>query len=187
MNLPSLAREVEAFLEASSPPGFEELALRIFAFQYEANRPYRRFCERRGIRPEAVASWRDIPAVPSTAFREVSMISFPKERIVRTMTSSGTSKGKPSLIHFDEVGLRFWHLGPQAASRRFLFPDGVRHRALLLIPSEATAPTLAIASGMPNLVKNHALGTRSTSSTPAVFDSKRSWRGYGSSSAQASR
>ncbi len=74
------------------------------------------------------------------------------------MSSSGTSKGKPSLIHFNEVGLRFWHLGPQAASKRFLFPDGVRHRSLLLIPSETTAPTLAIASGMPNLVKNHSLG-----------------------------
>jgi anaerobic magnesium-protoporphyrin IX monomethyl ester cyclase len=159
MNMESLAREVEAFLESSSSAtAFEDLALRIFAFQYEANRPYRRFCERRGIRPKTVATWDDIPAVPSTAFREVSMISFPKEEIVRTMTSSGTSKGKPSLIHFNEIGLRFWHLGPQAASRRFLFPDGVRHRSLLLIPSETTAPTLAIASGMPNLVKNHSLG-----------------------------
>jgi hypothetical protein len=158
MSLQSLAREVEGFLEGRSTTGFDDLALRIFAFQYEANRPYRRFCERRGVSPRTVTAWSDIPSVPSTAFREVSMISFPPDWIVRTMSSSGTSKGKPSLIHLDEVGLKFWHLGPQAASSRYLFPDGVRHRSLLLIPSESTAPRLAIASGMPNLVKNHSVG-----------------------------
>jgi hypothetical protein len=70
---------------------FERLALALFAFQLEANEPYRRFCAARGATAERVRSWREIPAVPTGAFKELALRCFPAERCVHVFRTSGTS------------------------------------------------------------------------------------------------
>ena len=60
---------------------FDALALELFAFQFAHCEPYRRFCEGRGRSPSTVACWRDIPAVPAGAFKEVPLRSFSPTRI----------------------------------------------------------------------------------------------------------
>jgi len=43
----------------------------------------------------------DIPYVPATLFKELDLISIPKEKIFKTMTSSGTSNAAKSKIFLD--------------------------------------------------------------------------------------
>ena len=57
---------------------FAELALALFAFQFERCAPYRRFCEARGRAPANVRRWQEIPAVPTGAFKELALTSFPE-------------------------------------------------------------------------------------------------------------
>ena len=57
---------------------FRELALALFRHQFGHCTPYRRFCEARGVVPDAVSEWHEIPAVPAGAFKEVALRSFPK-------------------------------------------------------------------------------------------------------------
>src|SRR5262244_2042368 len=58
---------------ASCENSFNHLALELFALQFEHNRAYQEFCERKSLRPSAVESWRQIPAVPAAAFKELEM------------------------------------------------------------------------------------------------------------------
>ena len=71
---------------------FDRLALALFAFQFERCAPYRRFCEARGAHARATcARWQDVPAVPTGAFKELSLTSFPRERAVHVFRTSGTT------------------------------------------------------------------------------------------------
>jgi hypothetical protein len=108
--LSSFAARVREFVRASrwglrtslsSKPGacesdFETLALGLFALQFEHNGPYRRFCEARGVQPDTVTHWTEIPAAPTSAFKEVDLSCLPIEERTTVFHSSGTTGQKPS-------------------------------------------------------------------------------------------
>jgi acyl-protein synthetase LuxE len=75
---------------------FDALVLELFALQFKHNSAYRKICEARGRTPEDVENWRQIPAVPTAAFKELEFTSIaPKERTA-VFHSSGTTEQKPS-------------------------------------------------------------------------------------------
>jgi hypothetical protein len=100
---------------------FDDLALALFTHQFANCAPYRRFCESRGRRPETLGSWREIPPVPSGAFKEVALRSFPAERTVHTFRTSGTSTQVRGELHLDTLELYEASLLPTFC--RFLLPD----------------------------------------------------------------
>lgn len=75
---------------------FNTLSLELFAHQFAAVAPYRRLCEARGAIPERVRDWRDVPAVPSAAFKELELTSLAPEERTAVFHSSGTTASKPS-------------------------------------------------------------------------------------------
>ncbi len=59
----------------SSEARFNDLALKVFAYQYETVPAYRRFCTKRGISPASssrsgISHWGEIPAIPVDAFKQ---------------------------------------------------------------------------------------------------------------------
>jgi hypothetical protein len=75
---------------------FEAQALQLFALQFECNGPYRRFCEARGVLPDTLTHWTEIPAAPTSAFREFDLSCLPLEERTTVFHSSGTTGQKPS-------------------------------------------------------------------------------------------
>jgi len=73
---------------------FAALALEVFAHQFERNIPYRRYCEALGKSPENVASWHDIPAVPTDVFKlpGIALRCFPEEETTGHFLTSGTTR-----------------------------------------------------------------------------------------------
>ncbi|MCH2169378.1 AMP-binding protein [Myxococcota bacterium] len=100
---------------------FNELALRLFAHQFEHCDPYQRFCLRRGATPNRVETWRDIPPVPTGAFKEIALRSFASERTVQTFRTSGTSTERRGELHLDT--LRLYEASLVPSFRRFVLPD----------------------------------------------------------------
>jgi hypothetical protein len=90
--------------------GFEALALQLFALQFEHNAPYRRLCEARGARPGAVARWSDIPAVPTSAFKEFDLSCLPAEERTTVFHSSGTTGQKPSRHYHNAASLAVYEV-----------------------------------------------------------------------------
>ena len=73
---------------------FNAMALRLFEHQYTHNEPLRRFCQRRGLTPRRVATWKDIPAVPINAFKELTLSCEPPEACEGVFMTSGTTRAE---------------------------------------------------------------------------------------------
>ncbi|BDG08836.1 LuxE/PaaK family acyltransferase [Anaeromyxobacter paludicola] len=150
-----LAQEIRAVLQAGcegDPAPFERLALAEFAYQFEQNGPYRRFCEAKGATPDRVRAWGEIPAFPTAAFKSEIVASFPMERAVFELLTSGTTspevRGK---VFRDELGRELVFRANRMVTAAWLFPDfdpGRRCRLLLMTPSPKMAPSMGMAVAM---------------------------------------
>jgi hypothetical protein len=83
------------------PGSFEELALEVFAFQRECNAVYRAYCDRQ----PRVTHWKQIPAVPTSAFKDFEIACFPVSEAVAEFRTSGTTTGKPGRHFFKTLEL----------------------------------------------------------------------------------
>ena len=117
------AERLRAFIHASTrahaqpiaAAEFDELALVLFQLQFQHNHAYRRFCEARGVGPDTVSAWHDIPAVPASAFKELELTSLALGERTACFHSSGTTEQRRSR-HFHsadslalyEASLRPW-------------------------------------------------------------------------------
>jgi hypothetical protein len=120
---------------------FAALALALFAFQFERCAPYRRFCEARGRTPGGVSRWQDIPAVPTGAFKELALTSFPRERAVHVFRTSGTQATSRGALLLDTLAV--YEASLLASFLRGVLPDlapGARVSLQVLAPSAAEAP-----------------------------------------------
>ncbi len=75
---------------------FNALALELFALQFQHVSPYRRFCEARGIALGSIDDWRKVPAIPTSAFKELELTSLAAEERTAVFHSSGTTTDRPS-------------------------------------------------------------------------------------------
>jgi len=124
----------------SSASPFDELALAAFAHQFERVPAYRALCERAGRTPGAVASWRDVPAVPAAAFATVELATAaPRE----TFRSSGTTGGARSVHRhpFPEL----YRTVIDATFPAACLPRGDRPAMLSLVPPRDVAPDSSLA------------------------------------------
>lgn len=71
---------------------FSERAARLFAYQFEHNDAYRAYCQRRGVRPQDVTHYRQIPEVPTDVFKVVSLSTTPNPAV--HFKTSGTTQGQ---------------------------------------------------------------------------------------------
>ncbi len=96
---------------------FDSLALELFALQFQHNPGYRKICAARGLTPKAVNHWQQIPAVPTSLFKELELTSIPAEERTAVFHSSGTTEQKPSrhfhgpeslAVYEASLGTWFW-------------------------------------------------------------------------------
>jgi len=124
----------------ASEARFGELALALFGWQFERCEPYRRFCEGRGATPTSVGDWREVPPVPTGAFKEVELRCFGPERVAHVFRTSGTTSERRGALWLDTLELYeasllptfFAHVLPDLATR----PITLR----VLAPSAEEAP-----------------------------------------------
>jgi acyl-CoA synthetase (AMP-forming)/AMP-acid ligase II len=137
---------------------FDALARDLFAFQFAHCAPYRRFCRGRSATPADVRSWREIPAVPTGAFKELALTSFPVERAVHTFRTSGTTTAARGALHLDTLELYETSLLP--SFRRHVLPDlgaGERADFTVLAPPPHELPDSSLSHMFGAVVR--ALGT----------------------------
>jgi hypothetical protein len=139
---------------------YSDLALRIFAHQLRYNQPYARYCEQLGVTLERMpATWHEIPAVPSAAYKESALATFKAATAALTFATSGTTVGA-SGHHYMETA----HLYDAALLAGFdvlMLPDHVKLRYLNLVPNPANYKTSSLGYMMGKV--SHAYGDGSTS------------------------
>lgn len=98
--------EPESELDAAAAEDrFTRLALALFRFQYDACEPYTRLCRSLDRTPANVLSVSEIPAVPTGAFKEFPLRSFPEEATIKIFRTSGTSTDRRGELHLDTLDL----------------------------------------------------------------------------------
>ena len=146
-----LDRRIRAFLRepwraigtppaASDEARFDALARELFAFQFERCAPFARFCAGRGKTPASLRSWREIPPVPTGAFKELALRAFPADRTCKVFRTSGTTDGRPGALHLDTLAVYEASLLP--TFERFVLPDlapDARTGFAILAPSHGEA------------------------------------------------
>ncbi|MEP7029283.1 MAG: hypothetical protein ABI960_11870, partial [Candidatus Eisenbacteria bacterium] len=127
--------------------GFDELALRVFAYQYESLAPYRAYCQKRGALPQRLRTWSEIPPVPAQAFRDVRLWCDEDDAPAAVFHTSGTSAGdRPGKHYMSATGLALYEASLVPTFRAFVLPELVAEGAcsamalLVLGPPPAEAP-----------------------------------------------
>lgn len=124
---------------AGAPFAFGEVALRLFARQYAACAPYRRFCDARGKRPGALTDWREIPHLPVTAFKHAAVYSGEGEPGWFFQTSGTTAGPDQRGRHlFQNLGL--YRACATPAFKAHVLPDADRMPMLMLAMPPALNP-----------------------------------------------
>ncbi|HEX7887714.1 MAG TPA: long-chain fatty acid--CoA ligase [Ramlibacter sp.] len=123
---------------------FEALALRLFAEQHANNAAYKRFCQLRGATPRTVKSWRDIPAVPIAAFKEVTLSCTPADSAERVFMTSGTTRGDVKGRHYHPT-IAVWDASMTRNFAQRFMQGSQRLRMGILFPDEQEMPNSSLA------------------------------------------
>ena len=118
---------------------FNALALETFDYQFRHCEAYARYCEAIGL--TSPHEWREIPAVPAGAFKEMRLASFDAASTAKVFRTSGTSAGRRGELHLDRLDI--YEASLQPSLERLLFADCAqesRLRLRVLAPSTGEAP-----------------------------------------------
>jgi hypothetical protein len=126
---------------AMSDTDFNRLALAIFSEQFDAVAVYRRFCEGRNVRAEAVKHWSQIPALPASAFKESEISGIPPRERTAVFYSSGTTSQQPSR-HFHHAGSLAIYEASLAPWFERNFQPSARMKLVFLTPEDVPNSSL---------------------------------------------
>ena len=136
---------------------FARIALELFRLQVKHVPGYQAVCTARGITPEDVCTWDEIPPLPVSAFRQLELTSLPAQDRTTVFHSSGTT-GSGRSRHFHnatsltiyEASLWQWfqrhlltELSPVGTTRTCATPTPPA--LLILTPSPLWAPHSSLA------------------------------------------
>ena len=130
--------------EGCTDAEFDAMALQLFAAQHAGNAAFRRFCQLRGVAPRTVKSWRDIPAVPITAFKEVTLSCAPADTAERVFMTSGTTRGDVKGRHYHPT-IAVWNASMTRHFAERFMRGASRPRMAILFPSEQELPNSSLA------------------------------------------
>lgn len=82
---------------------FNTLALLLFEYQYENNKPYRNICKSQNISPLMINHWKNIPLVPTSLFKETALTCFPPSKAKKIFYTSGTTTQKKGRHYLENL------------------------------------------------------------------------------------
>ena len=143
------AQIIETLLDFIAADGttddeFSPLALEIFAYQFENNIPYQRFCRQREKTPRTMQSWRNIPAVPINGYKDLTLSCCDPEAAERIFMTSGTTKdGVRGKCHHPTLSV--YDTSMITAFRQRFMQEHTKLRMGILFPTEQTMPNSSLA------------------------------------------
>jgi phenylacetate-coenzyme A ligase PaaK-like adenylate-forming protein len=87
---------------------FNDLARKLFAFQFARVPAYRRLCLAHDVTPKTLASWQEIPAVPQQLFKREKLFAHGKRQPAAIYETSGTTTGQPGRQHLLSTDIYEW-------------------------------------------------------------------------------
>ena len=120
---------------------FNGMALMLFTLQFDHNPAYRKLCEARKISPHSATHWTQIPAVPTSAFKELELSCLPPKARTRVFHSSGTTAQQPSRHFHSAESLAVYEASLLPWFRFHIQPT---KRLAILTPAPSVAPNSSL-------------------------------------------
>ena len=130
------ARILAAIRDDLSEAEFDALALAVFDFQRRWNAPYGKLCATLPV-PK---TWREIPAVPQSAFKRFRLSVAP-DAVTKTFRTSGTTGEGFGEHHF--IDTRLYEAAVRAGWQRLVLPRNAWPMILAPPPQDAPHSSLA--------------------------------------------
>src|SRR3954465_16055061 len=70
---------------------YNELALKLFRYQFQHNLAYKKFCQAKKRTPLTVTRWEDIPPMPMKGYKELILFCDQKEEVKKVFRPWGTT------------------------------------------------------------------------------------------------
>ncbi|MBI3995441.1 MAG: AMP-binding protein [Nitrospirae bacterium] len=137
--------EILDYIRRPGEAGFEALALKVFTYQFARNPIYRKYCEAKNKTPDFVASWREIPAVPTEAFKEFDLACGRPEKVFLT---SGTSRGPEIRGRHPVPRLEIYRASALLNFSSHLLPDLAEMKMMILAGSPDLWPRSSLSHMM---------------------------------------
>ena len=159
MSFQGLAEEVKGILrrgvdEPFPEQAFSDLAVRIFRFQCRSNRAYGGFVARRGVNPEQVTRWEEVPLLPTRAFKSTALVSGDLKDVAQVFRTSGTTRGPKGRGEHHVVDLALYRESLLPNFKANLLPEeGQKTRVLCLLPSPDAVPDSSLSFMMGEVVR----------------------------------
>jgi hypothetical protein len=180
-----LSERIARFVADEASGDFDQLAAAAFAFQYERVAPFRRLCEARGVHPGRLGDWREIPAVPTAAFKTLSLTVAEGNDDAETFRSSGTRGGEEARSVHRQAFPDLYRATIDAAFPRFCLPPALtapsagRPPMLALVPRREESPDSSLSFMVDHVVSHWGGEASAWGLGPRGVDARavRSWLG----------
>lgn len=143
----SLARRIAAFIalppERADEDLFRRLALELYAHQYQRNSWIKRLGDAARRPPDALQSWRDIPAMPTDGFKDFDLSCIAPGRAAAVFYSSGTTGRQASRHYFSRDALMLYEASLRQGLTLALPQRPAKLWALMPPPAEAPHSSLS--------------------------------------------
>ena len=121
-----LLKEPFGFGEREKSDLFRAAMQESLSFHYEQCAPYRKFLDSQSFSPHAMNDVADIPPLSVSVFKDIELLSVPRDTIRAVVYSSATSSGKPSAIFLDERTIRLQQHALRAIMKDFIGAERMR-------------------------------------------------------------
>jgi len=130
---------------------FNELALSLFAYQFQQNQPYKKYCQTRKKTPLTVKNWKDIPPMPIQGYKELTLSCEPIEEAEAIFMTSGTTNPDAKGKNYHPA-LAVWDASMKAPFKHFVLPDREKMTVFVLSPAEDLNKTSSLSRYLSNAV-----------------------------------
>ncbi|RXT05687.1 long-chain fatty acid--CoA ligase [Ammoniphilus sp. CFH 90114] len=146
MKYETLKHQAREFIlsDSATEEEFNQWALTLFAYQYENNAPFRKYCRKRRVSPSTVTYYWQIPAVPIGAFKEAALSCCPPEEAQAVFMTSGTTNPEKKGKNYHQ-DLEIWDLSMKKQFKNYILPDVDKIRMAILFPTEQELPNSSLA------------------------------------------
>lgn len=79
----------------------DEYLLNLTKYHYEHSEEYRKMLDGTGVDINSIQHYEDLPYLPVSLFKDLTLRSVAEDEVIKTMTSSGTTGQKTSKIYLD--------------------------------------------------------------------------------------
>lgn len=99
-----LTQQILDFIQTGKG-NFNQLALAVFAYQFEHCEPYQHYCRQLNVTPDLCKTWKEVPAVSTEVFREFDLCTLPIETARYVFHTSGTTQETKGKHYYHDMSL----------------------------------------------------------------------------------